>query len=123
MWQASRSRLQSIVRDVLLLAITGLSWKITAARVREATCLQLGPILEVAKLFVGIFITIIPAIAILRAGNNGGAGAIGIARDRAGRRADQLDVLLAIGALSSFLDNAPTYLVFFNLAGGDPKVL
>jgi Na+/H+ antiporter NhaD/arsenite permease-like protein len=115
--------LQSIVRDVLLLAIAGLSWKITAARVREANAYSWGPILEVAKLFVGIFITIIPAIAILKAGQAGAlAPLVSLVTGPTGEPINSMYFWLS-GALSSFLDNAPTYLVFFNLAGGDPKTL
>jgi len=115
--------LQSIVRDVLLLAIAGLSWKITATRVRDANAYSWGPILEVAKLFVGIFITIIPAIAILRAGQAGAlAPLVALVTGPGGEPINAMYFWLS-GALSSFLDNAPTYLVFFNLAGGDPKAL
>ena len=115
--------LQNVVRDVLLLAITGLSWKITAARVREANAYTWGPILEVAKLFVGIFITIIPAIAILRAGREGAlALLVAMVTGPGGEPINSMYFWLS-GLLSSFLDNAPTYLVFFNLAGGDAKVL
>ena len=115
--------LQNVVRDVLLLAIAGLSWKITAARVREANAYTWGPILEVAKLFVGIFITIIPAIAILRAGREGAlAPLVAMVTGPGGEPINSMYFWLS-GLLSSFLDNAPTYLVFFNLAGGDPKVL
>src|SRR6185503_5553340 len=77
-----------------------------------------GPIVEVAKLFAGIFLTIIPAITMLRAGNEGAlAPVIALVTGADGRPNDTLYFLLT-GALSSFLDNAPTYLVFFNLAGG-----
>lgn len=115
--------LQNIVRDVLLLVIAVLSWKLTAARVREANAYSWGPILEVAKLFAGIFVTIIPAIAILRAGREGAlAPLVAMVSSPAGEPINATYFWLA-GALSSFLDNAPTYLVFFNLAGGDAKVL
>lgn len=115
--------LQNLVRDVLLLAIAFISWKFTPATVREGNAYSWGPILEVAKLFVGIFITIIPAIAILRAGNQGAlAPLVALVTDSSGQPINAMYFWLT-GALSSFLDNAPTYLVFFNLAGGDPKVL
>ncbi|MBL8522696.1 MAG: sodium:proton antiporter [Betaproteobacteria bacterium] len=115
--------LQNVVRDVLLLAIAGLSWKITATSVREANAYSWGPILEVAKLFAGIFVTIIPAIAILRAGREGAlAPLVAMVSSPGGEPINSMYFWLS-GALSSFLDNAPTYLVFFNLAGGDAKVL
>lgn len=115
--------LQNLVRDILLLAIAFVSWKFTPASVREGNAYSWGPILEVAKLFVGIFITIIPAIAILKAGTQGAlAPLVALVTDGAGQPINGMYFWLT-GALSSFLDNAPTYLVFFNLAGGDAQVL
>lgn len=115
--------LQNLVRDVLLLCIAVVSWKFTPASVREGNAYSWGPILEVAKLFVGIFITIIPAIAILKAGNQGAlAPLVALVSDNTGQPINAMYFWLT-GMLSSFLDNAPTYLVFFNLAGGDPKLL
>jgi Na+/H+ antiporter NhaD/arsenite permease-like protein len=78
---------------------------------------------EVAKLFAGIFITIIPVIAMLRAGRDGPFGAVIAAVTRPDGTPDPAMYFWASGLLSSFLDNAPTYLVFFNTAGGDAKVL
>ena len=79
-----------------------------------------GPMLEVAKLFAGIFITIAPAIAILKAGNDGAlAPLVALVTNPDGQPNNAMYFWLT-GILSSFLDNAPTYLVFFNLAGGDP---
>jgi Na+/H+ antiporter NhaD/arsenite permease-like protein len=78
---------------------------------------------EVAQLFAGIFITIVPAIAILRAGTNGSLGGIvGLITTTDGQPHGAAYFWLT-GMLSAFLDNAPTYLVFFNLAGGDASVL
>lgn len=115
--------LQNLVRDLLLISITALSWILTPKRVREDNAYSWGPILEVAKLFAGIFITIIPAIAILRAGMQGAlAPLVSLVTGADGQPSNAMYFWLT-GALSSFLDNAPTYLVFFNLAGGDPKVL
>jgi Na+/H+ antiporter NhaD/arsenite permease-like protein len=91
--------------------------------VRDAHHFSWGPIVEVAKLFAGIFLTIIPAIALLRAGNEGAfAPVLALVTGADGRPHDTLYFLLT-GALSSFLDNAPTYLVFFNLAGGEAAQL
>jgi Na+/H+ antiporter NhaD/arsenite permease-like protein len=114
--------LQNILRDVLLLAIAWLSWWLTPAQTREANEFSWFPIVEVAKLFAGIFITIIPAIAILRAGTDGALAPIVDAVNRNGEPVDAM-YFWATGILSSFLDNAPTYLVFFNTAGGDPDLL
>ena len=115
--------LASVLRDAALLAIAWASWKLTPHSVRHAHHFEWGPIVEVAKLFAGIFLTIIPAIAILRAGDEGAlAPLIALVAHPDGRPNDML-YFLATGALSSFLDNAPTYLVFFNLAGGDAETL
>jgi Na+/H+ antiporter NhaD/arsenite permease-like protein len=92
--------LEQLVRDGALIVVTLLSLKLTPAAAREQNQFNWAPMQEVAKLFAGIFLTISPVLAMLKAGMGG-----------------------AFGLLSSFLDNAPTYLVFFNLAGGDPQVL
>ena len=68
--------LQNVVRDVLLLLLTFASWKMTSSKIREANEYNWFPILEVGKLFAGIFITIIPAIAILKAGTSGALSSV-----------------------------------------------
>jgi Na+/H+ antiporter NhaD/arsenite permease-like protein len=78
---------------------------------------------EVAKLFAGIFITIAPVIAILKAGNDGSLAPLVAMVTGADGKPDDVAYFWLTGILSSFLDNAPTYLVFFNLAGGDPITL
>jgi Na+/H+ antiporter NhaD/arsenite permease-like protein len=78
---------------------------------------------EVGKLFAGIFLTIIPVIAILRAGGAGAMAPLVALVSGPGGTPDNAMYFWLTGVLSSFLDNAPTYLVFFNLAGGDPQVL
>ena len=114
--------LQNIIRDILLLLLAYGSWKFTIKEIREANEYTWFPIQEVAKLFAGIFITIIPAIAILKAGTSGAlAGIINSVSSDSGP-VNHMYFWLT-GILSSFLDNAPTYLVFFNTAGGDPQVL
>jgi Na+/H+ antiporter NhaD/arsenite permease-like protein len=73
---------------------------------------------EVAKLFAGIFLTIIPVIAMLKAGVNGPFGAVVSAvTERRWQPQSRPCTSGPAGVLSSFLDNAPTYLVFFNTAG------
>jgi Na+/H+ antiporter NhaD/arsenite permease-like protein len=115
--------LQNVLRDLALAGVAWASWKLTSASVRHANHFSWGPMLEVAKLFAGIFLTIIPAIAMLRAGNDGAlAPLVALVTGADGQPIDTRYFLLT-GALSSFLDNAPTYLVFFNLAGGDPVAL
>ncbi len=110
--------LPNLFRDVLLLALTALSWIFTSKRIRETNQFTWFPIQEVAKLFAGIFITIIPAIAILRAGTDGALSAVINSVSLNGEPINYM-YFGATGILSSFLDNAPTYLVFFNTAGGD----
>ena len=120
---ASELELQNLVRDILILAIALLSLKITRKSAREGNQFSWGPIVEVAKLFVGIFLTIIPVIAILRAGTAGAmAPLVNLVTDGDGRPINAVYFWLS-GGLSAFLDNAPTYLVFFNMAGGDPSLL
>lgn len=115
--------LPGLVRDAGLVAMTLLSLNITSAKVHADNQFSWGPMVEVAKLFAGIFLTIIPVIAMLRAGINGPFGAVVSAVTKADGQPDPAMYFWATGALSSFLDNAPTYLVFFNTAGGDPAVL
>ncbi|MDX2167377.1 MAG: sodium:proton antiporter [Deltaproteobacteria bacterium] len=91
-------------RELLFAVIIGVSLQITPKRVREANAFHYGPLREVALLFVGIFITMVPAIEALS------------------HVAPHLPVdtttglFLMSGALSSVLDNAPTYLIFASLA-------
>ena len=115
--------LPGLVRDLGLVLITVLSLKLTPAQVHEDNQFGWGPMQEVAKLFAGIILTIIPVIAMLKAGVNGPFGAIVSAVTRPDGSPDVAMYFWITGALSSFLDNAPTYLVFFNTAGGDPQVL
>jgi Na+/H+ antiporter NhaD/arsenite permease-like protein len=70
-----------------------------------------------------ISLTIIPVIAMLKAGVNGPFGAVVQAVTKPDGSPDVMMYFWITGALSSFLDNAPTYLVFFNTAGGDPQML
>ena len=114
--------LQNIARDLILLALTLASWKITPISIRKANEYTWFPIIEVAKLFSGIFITIIPAIAILKSGAN---GSLAVVINSVTNESGPINYMYfwATGILSSFLDNAPTYIVFFNTAGGDPALL
>ena len=115
--------LQNLIRDGILLGLTYISWKMTAQSIREANDYTWFPIVEVAKLFAGIFVTLIPAIAILKSGSHGAlASVVSTVSTENGEAINYLYFWLT-GILSSFLDNAPTYLVFFNTAGGDPILL
>lgn len=115
--------LQNLLRDLVLVAICFLSLRLTSRASRIDNGFSWGPMIEVAKLFAGIFITIAPALAILRAGKDGAlAPLVALVTGPDGQPNDVWYFWLT-GILSSFLDNAPTYLVFFNLAGGDASVL
>lgn len=111
--------LPGLARDLGLIAVALLSLRLTPRSVHQANEFGWGPMQEVAKLFAGIFLTIIPVIAMLKAGAGGPFGAVVAAVTRADGTPDPLMYFWATGLLSSFLDNAPTYLVFFNTAGGD----
>jgi len=101
-----------LIRDAALLMISLVSFRTTPEKIHRDNLFSWGPVKEVAVLFAGIFITMIPAIAILRAGDEGAlSGMVDLAR--APRHYFWLT-----GGLSSFLDNAPTYLTFFNTALG-----
>jgi len=103
----------SILRDLVLVGLAAVSFALTPQTYREQ---------KVGKLFAAIFITIVPAIAILKAGAQGGfAPLLGLLGEPDAPNATAF--FLLTGILSSFLDNAPTYLVFFNAADGDPDTL
>ncbi|MDB5821065.1 MAG: sodium:proton antiporter [Rhizobacter sp.] len=113
----------SIARDVGLLVVIGLSLWLTPAHARQGNRFGWGPMAEVAKLFVGIFVTIGPVIAMLQAGASGPFVSVVALVTRADGTPNDLMYFWATGLLSSFLDNAPTYLVFFNTAGGSVSTL
>jgi Na+/H+ antiporter NhaD/arsenite permease-like protein len=99
---------ENLIRDAILI-IMGLSSLVsTKKEIRQGNEFTWAPILEVAYLFAGIFITIIPALAILKAGEN---GALSFLIKSINTPAHYF---WASGVLSSFLDNAPTYLTFLN---------
>lgn len=103
---------QDWVRDGLLIAIGAISLVTTRAEVREDNNFTWAPIVEVALLFIGIFITMLPCLLILKAGPNGAMAFLINAVNQPAH------YFWAAGALSSFLDNAPTYLTFFSTALG-----
>ena len=116
-------KLEDALRDALLLLIAGVSYTTTPSRVRIENAFTWTPIQEVAILFAGIFVTIVPVLEALSAGASGPfAALLSLVNRPDGSPIVPLYFWLT-GALSSVLDNAPTYLVFFNLAGGDPIAL
>ncbi len=93
-------------REAAIVALAGVSFATTQPELRQANRFSFHPILEVAALFAGIFVTMLPALDLLRA-----RGAdLGLR--------EPWQFFWATGALSSFLDNAPTYLSFLALAQG-----
>jgi Na+/H+ antiporter NhaD/arsenite permease-like protein len=115
--------LQQVVRDALLVMVVFVSLAITPRSVREDNQFSWGPMLEVGKLFIAIFVTMIPVLAMLKAGSAGPFAAVTACVTGSDGQPSPWAYFWLTGALSSFLDNAPTYLVFFNLAGGDAQAL
>lgn len=103
---------RNLTRDIGIIAMGILSMVTTSRRLRKDNDFGWFPIMEIAYLFAGIFMTIIPMLAMLRAGTHGQMAFI-IERVR-----EPFHYFWVTGILSSFLDNAPTYLTFFNLALG-----
>ncbi len=115
--------LERIAAIGIFLGVTLVSMLITSNALREANGFAWGAMAEVAKLFAAIFLCMGPVLAILKAGPEGSAaGLVALTSDASGAPIPWVYFWMS-GTLSSFLDNAPTYLVFFNLAGGDPNYL
>jgi Na+/H+ antiporter NhaD/arsenite permease-like protein len=98
--------LRAPLREAAIVLLAALSLWRTPAGVRRANGFTWYPIIEVAVLFLGIFLTMIPALELLRL-RGGELGVVTPAQ-----------FFWATGALSSFLDNAPTYLAFLALGQG-----
>ncbi len=103
---------QDWVRDGLLILMGILSLVVTSRKLREDNEFTWFPIIEVGYLFIGIFITMVPALLLLKAGLKGDLAFL-IAAVK-----EPVHYFWVTGTLSSFLDNAPTYLTFFNTALG-----
>ncbi len=112
-----------LARDAVLIALSLLSWRTTKSSIRVENAFTWAPMQEVAILFAAIFITMFPVLAMLKAGAAGPFGPLlALVSGADGRPVDAAYFWLT-GILSSVLDNAPTYLAFFNIAGGDAKTL
>jgi Na+/H+ antiporter NhaD/arsenite permease-like protein len=98
--------LRAPIREVVIVALAALSLGTTSSDIRRANGFTAGPMVEVAVLFLGIFLTMIPALELLHTRG----GELGVRQP--------WQFFWAAGALSSFLDNAPTYLTFLALAQG-----
>jgi Na+/H+ antiporter NhaD/arsenite permease-like protein len=103
---------QDWVRDGLLIVMGILSLVTTSKKIHEDNDFSWFPIIEVGYLFIGIFITMVPCLLILKAGLKGEFGFL-IAAVK-----EPMHYFWVTGTLSGFLDNAPTYLTFFNTALG-----
>jgi Na+/H+ antiporter NhaD/arsenite permease-like protein len=114
---------QNLARDIALIAIALLSLRWTPDEHRAANDFTWEPIREVAKLFAGIFVCIIPVLAMLDAGRNGAFAFLLNAVTMHNGEPNEVSYFWLTGTLSAFLDNAPTYLVFFELAGGNVREL
>ena len=115
--------LQNVARDVALVVIALLSLWLTPDEHRAANDFTWEPIREVAKLFAAIFVCIIPVLAMLKAGRDGVFANLLEAVTTTNGSPHEAAYFWLAGSLSAFLDNAPTYLVFFELAGGDAREL
>jgi len=104
--------IQNLSRDGVLVLLGLASLLTTKKATRAGNEFTWGPIREVAILFAGIFTTIVPALAILKAGENGALGAVMRTIETPAH------YFWLTGSLSSFLDNAPSYLTFLSSALG-----
>jgi Na+/H+ antiporter NhaD/arsenite permease-like protein len=104
----------SILSSAALVAFAGISLVRTPRPIRKRNEFAWGPLEEVAILFLGIFVTMVPVLMMLRAGVQGAFGPL-IERVR-----DPVDYFMMAGVLSAFLDNAPSYVVFFEAAHATP---
>jgi Na+/H+ antiporter NhaD/arsenite permease-like protein len=115
--------LQNLARDAVLVLTALASLWLTKAEHREENGFTFEPIREVAILFAGIFVAIIPVMAMLNAGRDGTFAFLLQAVTAHDGTPHQAAYFWLTGILSALLDNAPTYLVFFELAGGDAQQL
>lgn len=115
--------LPNVLRDIVLILTAFVSLWITPDEHREANGFTFEPIREVAILFAGIFVAIVPVMAMLNAGADGTFAFLLQAVTARDGLPNEAAYFWLTGLLSAFLDNAPTYLVFFELTGGDAKHL
>lgn len=111
-----------LVRDLGLIGLAMISLKLCHQKARIDNQFTWGPLTEVALLFAAIFITVEPVLAMLKLGTDGVFSGLYRFLGSQGAPLNSAYFWLT-GILSSFLDNAPTYLIFFNLAGGEVATL
>ncbi len=92
------------IREIVIVALAAAAWRTTPSNLRRANGFTMAPMVEVAVLFLGVFLTMIPALELL---HTRGAD-LGVR--------EPWQFFWATGVLSAFLDNAPTYLAFLALA-------
>ncbi len=119
----TKVELQNLARDLALIGIALASLWLTPDEHRAANGFTFEPIREVAILFAGIFVAIIPVMAMLQAGPDGAFAFLLQAVTARDGTPHEAAYFWLTGALSGFLDNAPTYLVFFELASGNAREL
>ena len=119
----TKVELQNLARDAALIVIALASMWLTPDEHRAANGFTFEPIREVAILFAAIFVAIIPVLAMLQAGSDGTFAFLLQAVTARDGTPHEAAYFWLTGALSGFLDNAPTYLVFFELASGDAREL
>ena len=122
LWHTGLMTKGTLVQVILLLIITYVSLKITPESARKGNAFTWEPILEVAKLFATIFLTMVAPIAMLKAGLDGPMSVVIQSVKTAAGDFVNPAFFWATGILSSFLDNAPTYVVFFETAKTVPRV-
>ena len=115
--------LERLLGVAVFAAITAASLLITPRALRRRNLFSWEPMREVAVLFAGIFVTVGPVLDMLAAGPAGPLAPLLALTQTADGQPSPLAYFWLAGLLSGLLDNAPTYLVFFNLAGGDPATL
>jgi Na+/H+ antiporter NhaD/arsenite permease-like protein len=115
--------LTSLLRDGIILGLGLLSMAYTNPHIREENHFSWDPVTEVGILFAGIFMTLIPISSILQAKNEGALASLLDLVTTPGGGPDNVMYFWLSGLLSAFLDNTPTYMLFFNVAGGDALVL
>lgn len=115
-------KFSSIFRDLILMIIGIISLKRTDKKIHEQNDFNFIPLKEVAEIFFVIFITLIPVSYMLKEGSAGAfAGFFNWISENGA--INPIKCFCGTGVLSAFLDNAPTYLIFFNLASGNPEIL
>ncbi len=108
----------SVLRNIILCTIAWVSLKTTHKTIREENGFSFAPIKEVAEFFIAIFITVAPILSILSKGEHGALSMI-FNWIAPGGEFVLSKCFWASGLLSSVLDNAPTFLIFFHLASGN----